>query len=63
MGRDQHRAVVKAGQGFYQIADFVDTGRVKAVGGFVQNQDRRTPQQRPGKEDYAELGIIRLMTR
>ena len=30
MGRDQHRAVVKAGQGFYQIADFVDTGRVKA---------------------------------
>ena len=49
MGRDQHRAVVKAGQGFYQIADFVDTGRVKAVGGFVQNQDRRTPQQRPGK--------------
>ena len=49
MGRDQHRAVVKAGQGFYQIADFVDTRRVKTVCGFVQNQNRRTPQERPGK--------------
>ena len=49
MGRDQHRAIVKAGQGFYQIADFVDTRRVKTVCGFVQNQNRRTPQERPGK--------------
>ena len=49
MGRDQHRTVIKFRQGFYQVADFMDAGRVQSIGGFIQDQNRRAPQQRSRK--------------
>jgi len=41
----------------------VDTGRVKAVGGFVQNQDRRTPPQRPRKGKHKRKAAAGNMVR
>ncbi len=34
---------------FYQIVYLMDAGGVKAVGRLVQNEDRRTAQQRPAR--------------
>ena len=37
------------GNDFHLITDFVNAGRVQSIGGFVQDQNRRTPQQCLGK--------------
>ena len=49
MGDNQNRAVIEVGQRFYEVADLMNTGRVKAIGRFIQNQDRRSAQKRPRK--------------
>ena len=49
MGGNEDGAIVQIRQGFYQIANFMDARGVKAVGRFIQNEDRRTAQQRPGE--------------
>ena len=59
MGRDQDGAVVQIRQGFHQVADFMDAGRVKPVCRLIQNQDRGPAQQRTGDEARSDASIGR----